>query len=164
MQRGDAWIFDLDNTLHNATTHIFPRINRAMTQYVQTHLNLDEAAANALRHTYWRRYGATKASGISKLMMSEAGNFPELAEFFRNNVIQPAHSLVRYVLQRGIDRGEFRAIDVDNAIYSVMAPLIFLVMEKHSTGACSHDKLPINPEKFITQHAELLLRGMAVGH
>ena len=59
MQRGDAWIFDLDNTLHNATTHIFPRINRAMTQYVQTHLNLDEAEANALRHTYWRRYGAT---------------------------------------------------------------------------------------------------------
>ena len=59
MQQGDAWIFDLDNTLHNATTHIFPRINRAMTQYVQTHLNLDETEANALRHTYWRRYGAT---------------------------------------------------------------------------------------------------------
>jgi TetR/AcrR family transcriptional regulator len=113
---------------------------------------------------WWRRYGATKASGISKLMMSEAGNFPELAEFFRNKVIQPAHSLVRFVLQRGIDRGEFRAIDVDNAIYSVMAPLIFLVMENHATGACSQDKLPINPEKFITQHADLLVRGMVVGH
>ena len=59
MQQGGAWIFDLDNTLHNATAHIFPRINRAMTQYVQTHLNLSEADANALRHTYWRRYGAT---------------------------------------------------------------------------------------------------------
>jgi len=113
---------------------------------------------------WWRRYGATKASGISKLMMSEAGNFPELAEFFRNNVIQPAQSLVRFVLQRGINRGEFRAIDVDNAIYSVMAPLIFLVMEKHSTGACSHGKPSINPEKFITQHADLLVRGMAAGH
>ena len=113
---------------------------------------------------WWRRYGATKASGISKLMMSEAGNFPELAEFFRNNVIQPAHALVRYVLQRGIDRGEFRAIDVDHAIYSVMSPLIFLVMEKHSTGACSNAQPSINPEQFITQHADLLLRGMAVGH
>lgn len=59
MQYGNAWIFDLDNTLHNATPHIFPRINRAMTQYVQTHLNLSEVDANALRHTYWRRYGAT---------------------------------------------------------------------------------------------------------
>jgi putative hydrolase of the HAD superfamily len=59
MRQGYAWIFDLDNTLHNATAHIFPRINRAMTQYVQTHLNLSEADANALRQTYWRRYGAT---------------------------------------------------------------------------------------------------------
>ena len=59
MQQGSAWIFDLDNTLHNAMVHVFPRINRAMTQYVQTHLNLDETAANALRVTYWRRYGAT---------------------------------------------------------------------------------------------------------
>ncbi len=59
MQRGGAWIFDLDNTLHNAAVHVFPRINRAMTQYVQTHLHLDEAQANALRHCYWRRYGAT---------------------------------------------------------------------------------------------------------
>lgn len=59
MQQSAAWIFDLDNTLHNATAHIFPRINRAMTQYVQTHLNLSESDANALRQSYWRRYGAT---------------------------------------------------------------------------------------------------------
>jgi putative hydrolase of the HAD superfamily len=56
---GGAWIFDLDDTLHNATAHVFPRINRAMTQYVQTHLHLSEADANALRHSYWKRYGAT---------------------------------------------------------------------------------------------------------
>ena len=59
MQQGGAWIFDLDNTLHNAAAHVFPRINRAMTQYLQTHLHLSEADANALRHTYWQRYGAT---------------------------------------------------------------------------------------------------------
>ncbi len=59
VQQGGAWIFDLDDTLHNATAHVFPRINRAMTEYVQTHLNLSEADANALRHRYWQRYGAT---------------------------------------------------------------------------------------------------------
>lgn len=58
-RQGGAWIFDLDDTLHHATAHVFPRINRAMTAYVQTHLNLSEADANALRHSYWRRYGAT---------------------------------------------------------------------------------------------------------
>jgi FMN phosphatase YigB (HAD superfamily) len=37
-----AWIFDLDNTLHNASPHIFPHINRAMNAYLQQHLQLDE--------------------------------------------------------------------------------------------------------------------------
>ena len=54
-----AWIFDLDNTLHNAGPHIFPHINRAMTAYLQSHLGLDEAAAGELRRHYWHRYGAT---------------------------------------------------------------------------------------------------------
>lgn len=53
------WIFDLDNTLHNANPSIFPHINRSMTAYLQQHLQLDEAAANALRLQYWQRYGAT---------------------------------------------------------------------------------------------------------
>lgn len=54
-----TWVFDLDNTLHNASPHVFPHLNRAMTQYLQDHLALDEGAANQLRDHYWRRYGAT---------------------------------------------------------------------------------------------------------
>lgn len=54
-----AWIFDLDNTLHNASAHIFPQINRAMTEYLQSELGLEAEAANDLRRHYWTRYGAT---------------------------------------------------------------------------------------------------------
>lgn len=60
-----VWIFDLDNTLHNASPHIFPHINRSMTAYLQEHLQLSETAADALRGDYWRRYGAT-LSGLIK--------------------------------------------------------------------------------------------------
>ena len=66
------WIFDLDNTLHNATPHIFPHINRSMTAYLQQHLQLDEAAANALRVHYWQRYGATMSG-----LMRHHGTQPE---------------------------------------------------------------------------------------
>jgi len=59
VQFGKVWIFDLDNTLHNAAPHIFPHINRAMTEYLQRHLGLDEGAATELRRYYWQRYGAT---------------------------------------------------------------------------------------------------------
>lgn len=54
-----VWLFDLDDTLHNASAHIFPHINRAMTAYVAEHLQVDEAEANRLRMAYWQRYGAT---------------------------------------------------------------------------------------------------------
>ena len=53
------WIFDLDNTLHDATPHIFPRINQSMTDYIGQHLGLDPSQATALRQRYWHRYGAT---------------------------------------------------------------------------------------------------------
>jgi putative hydrolase of the HAD superfamily len=62
---GRVWIFDLDNTLHDATPHIFPHINRSMTAYLQQHLGLDQQAASELRVHYWRRYGAT-LSGLMK--------------------------------------------------------------------------------------------------
>ncbi|MCF8185375.1 MAG: pyrimidine 5'-nucleotidase [Sulfuritalea sp.] len=54
-----VWIFDLDDTLHNASAHIFPVMNRAMTQYIMESHTLDETAAHRLRQHYWRVYGAT---------------------------------------------------------------------------------------------------------
>jgi putative hydrolase of the HAD superfamily len=59
MSRGRVWLFDLDNTLHDANPHIFPAISRAMGEYVAQKVGLDETAAQALRDHYWLRYGAT---------------------------------------------------------------------------------------------------------
>ena len=59
MMKNPVWLFDLDNTLHKATPHIFPHINRAMREYIERHLGLDQQAANRLRQDYWQRYGAT---------------------------------------------------------------------------------------------------------
>jgi putative hydrolase of the HAD superfamily len=56
---GRVWLFDLDNTLHNATPHIFPHINRSMREYIERNLGLDPAQATNLRQNYWERYGAT---------------------------------------------------------------------------------------------------------
>ena len=59
MSSRPVWLFDLDNTLHNASPHIFPHINRSMTRYLEQHLGLGLDEANALRVQYWHRYGAT---------------------------------------------------------------------------------------------------------
>ena len=54
-----TWLFDLDNTLHNASPHIFPHINRSMREYIERHLGVDKDEATRLRQSYWDRYGAT---------------------------------------------------------------------------------------------------------
>jgi TetR/AcrR family transcriptional regulator len=111
---------------------------------------------------WWRRYGATKASGISKLVMSEASNFPDLARFFQEEVVTPGHAMIRSVLQRGMDRGEFRPEDMDLTVHSVLAPLLFLVTWKHSMAPCCPAPEQIDPESFIRHHAGLLVRGLSI--
>ncbi len=59
MSDAPLWLFDLDNTLHNTSAHIFPRINVAMTEYMVRHLQISQHEADQLRRQYWLRYGAT---------------------------------------------------------------------------------------------------------
>jgi putative hydrolase of the HAD superfamily len=53
------WLFDLDNTLHDTSHAIFPKIDLGMTMAVAEALNVDVDTANDLRRKYWQRYGAT---------------------------------------------------------------------------------------------------------
>ena len=111
--------------------------------------------------TWWESVGATRTSGITKLMMSEAKNFPELAAFYQQEVIQPGQALIRRILQRGVDRGEFRALDLDYAVFSVVAPMIFLMLARHSTGVCVPDHLELDPKKYIASQLGIVLHGIS---
>jgi len=111
---------------------------------------------------WWERIGATRASGITKLMISEARNFPELAAFYQQEVIRPGMQIIRAILQRGMARGEFRAVDPDYAVFGLVAPMIFLIMMKHSLGACSPQDYQLDPERYVQTQVEMLLQGLCV--
>ncbi len=110
---------------------------------------------------WWRRVGATKASGIEKLMMSEASNFPEIAAFYRHEVVEPGQALIRRILQRGIDRQEFKKMDLDYASFAIIAPMIFLILAKHSASVCVSTAADLDPEKYIMSQLHIVLYGMS---
>ena len=114
-------------------------------------------------HSWWEHIGSTKASGIPKLMMSEARNFPELGAFYQREVIQPGCALVARILQRGITRGEFRPMDLKYGVHMVQAPLLFLSMWMHSLDACCDPVTRIEPEKFLATQLDMLLCGFNAG-
>jgi len=55
------WIFDLDNTLFDASRHVFPWMKKAMESYLQSRLGLSLTEAQMLRSQYRRQYGSTMA-------------------------------------------------------------------------------------------------------
>jgi TetR/AcrR family transcriptional regulator len=112
--------------------------------------------------SWWERVGSTKASGISKLIIGEARNFPDIAAFYQQEVVVPGQKLIRRILQRGVDRGEFRIPDPDYAIYSLIAPMLFLTMMKHSVNACVAQGHPLEPGRYLTAQIETLLHGFCV--
>jgi TetR/AcrR family transcriptional regulator len=113
-----------------------------------------------LMNMWWQRFGSTKASGITKLMTSEATNFPELANFYYAEVVEPNHRLIQGVIQRGIDSGEFRAVDMDYAVYSVLAPLIYLVTWKHAMGCCVGSHQQIEPERYLAVQIDMVVHAL----
>ncbi len=80
-----VWIFDLDNTLHDARPHIFPSMHVQMNQYLQRRFGLDEEGANGMRRFFWERYGTTLRGLVRhhgedpKKFINETHRFPELA-------------------------------------------------------------------------------------
>ena len=112
-------------------------------------------------NSWWQHIGATKASGIPKLMMSEARNFPELGAFYQQEVIEPGSALITRILQRGISRGEFRPMDLKYGVYMVLTPMMFLAMWTHSLDACCAPTARIEPDKYLAAQLDLLLCGFS---
>ncbi|HSV78224.1 MAG TPA: TetR/AcrR family transcriptional regulator [Ramlibacter sp.] len=140
-------------------------ISGRFTEWNEEFLTFQGSSADMVRYcmkVWWERIGATRASGITKLMVSEAQNFPELAAFYQQEVVRPGQALIRRILQRGIDRGEFRPLDVEYAAFSIVAPMFFLLMMKHSLGACVPQDYPLDPERYVKAQAETILQGLCV--
>ncbi len=111
--------------------------------------------------TVWARDVLTSSiSVLPKLVLAEAGNFPELARFYLEAVVHRGLGLIAAVLRRGILAGEFRPVDVDHVVFSVIAPLLLTALWQHSLGP--HDDRPLDAAAVLSAHLDLLLHGLRV--
>jgi TetR/AcrR family transcriptional regulator len=112
---------------------------------------------------WWENVFDSDASGVFKLIITEVRNFPDIAAFYYREVVEPGQQLIGSVVQRGIDRGEFRPVPVDSVVQSLVLPMVMLCVHKHSLGACSAcgpTEAMVEPHLFIRQHIDLLLGGL----
>ena len=107
------------------------------------------------------RIGDTYAGGICKLMASECCNFPELASFYLEEVVEPGNALVRRILERGVARGELRPLDLDAAIHLITTPMFAYIHWRHSIGMLYPQSLVVSAPLYFQTHVDNLLRGLS---
>mgnify|MGYP001251282971 CR=1 FL=1 len=108
---------------------------------------------------YWRLVGETALSSIPRLMIAEAGNFPELARFYYNEVVTRGHRLMAGVLERGIKAGEFKKVDLVVATKLAMSPLMHAVVARRAFAHCMPEGFDV--AGYLDTHIDLFLHGIS---
>jgi AcrR family transcriptional regulator len=96
---------------------------------------------------------------LAKVLLAEAGNFPELVEFWRREIVDRGVALFETILSRGIARGEFRDVPTRHAARLCIAPVLLTILWR--TIFAPFDAEPYDYRGLIDTHLETLLRGLA---
>lgn len=139
------------------TTLVVPELERAEHTIETARGNARDLLAQLLRG-WWQSVGESRLCGLPKLIIAEAGNFPELARFYSDEVISRARRVIAAVIEQGIRQGEFKACDSELTARLVLAPLIFAAIWKQSLAPW--DQPGLDMERYLDQHVDLILHGL----
>jgi AcrR family transcriptional regulator len=96
---------------------------------------------------------------LPKIIIAESGNFPELARFWRTEVIDKALGMLNGMITQGIARGELRDLPPEYVARLCVAPFIMSIIWR--TVIAPTDTVPFDYRKFLALHLDVLLRGLA---
>ena len=97
---------------------------------------------------------------LPRLVLAEAANFPQLAEFWRREIIERGIGLMSGIIRRGIERGEFRKIEPAHAARLCVAPILIIVLWRATFA--QFDEQPYDYQGLIDAHLQTLLKGLEV--
>lgn len=98
----------------------------------------------------------TRRREIVRLIISEAGRFPELAELYHREVVSRGMTLLRMVLAQAAERGDVEAEAVVRFPQLVVAP--FLVALLWTSFFQQYE--PLDVKAMLDAHVDLLVRAL----
>ena len=78
----------------------------------------------AFMRRYWTFIRSSEFAPLFRLIHAEIHNFPDLARFYAEEVVMRGHRLIAGIISRGIESGEFRAVDPFVAARMLTAPFV----------------------------------------
>jgi AcrR family transcriptional regulator len=80
-------------------------------------------AVRALARRYWTTMEQPEMAAIVRLIISEFPRFPELAVFHATEALERFNRTLERIIERGVERGELRPVDVRAAARTILATL-----------------------------------------
>ena len=97
---------------------------------------------------------------LPRLVLAEAANFPELAKFWRREIIERGLELMSGIIRRGVARGEFRNVEPQHAARLCVAPMLIIILWR--TTFAQFDAEPYDYQGLIDAHLQTLLKGLEI--
>jgi AcrR family transcriptional regulator len=113
----------------------------------------------AILFGWWERIGNTELGGVPKLMFSEARNFPDVAAYYHEAVIHRGQRLIRLAINRGIEQGVFRQVDIETICNVLISPLLHLALWRHSFASCCARDM--DAERYLECYFDMVMNGLA---
>src|SRR5262245_53222688 len=108
----------------------------------------------------FREFAESPLGGVIKLILAEAGNFPDVARFYCSNFELRGRALFAKMLRRGVARGEFRAIpDIDTTAIILAQPLAMHSVWLRSLAPYD-DNRPVDSDQFYAAYIDFVLKGL----
>ena len=154
--------FDSKEALFKAVIRegIVPAIE-AGESMLDTYRDDPERLLRELLFGWGQLLGSTPLGGIPKLIIAEAENFPEVTQFYFDEVISRAHRLFGTALELGVAHDVFRPVDIEAQIQVIVAPLLMLAIWGHSFACCAGEG--VDPQRYLEAHLDLILNGLRRG-
>jgi AcrR family transcriptional regulator len=87
------------------------------------------------------------------VVIGEVNRFPELAEFFFNEMVGQGQGALSLIIQKGVKSGEFRDTDLKHYSQIMIAPIILGAIWKIQFDVFS----PVDSEAYAKTHIDLIL-------
>lgn len=118
------------------------------------------ALMQAMLEECWSVLGEPRLAGIPKLVMAEAGNFPEVATWYYERVVLRSRAIFAEIFRRGVASGDFLPGDPVALCHLALAPLFYVSVWRDSLAACDDGRLDVTV--FIRTHIDVFMRGILV--
>lgn len=135
---------------------------RDTEQAVEEHQGSARELLTKVLRLRWEHMERTRLTGLVKLLLTETGKYPDLARFYNDEFYDRGQLLLRKVIQKGVERGEFLKLDVEQVARVVVAPLLFAAVWRHSFEPVA--STPIELDRYFTTSMEIMLAGLDPAH